>query len=151
MSLYIKVKNFLGIDFQRDYLWLNAKEYSGELEETFKIKQTCRLTRKCKSKIILGEGVNLSIENEFEGIVIGKKSTIKVSNSFKGLLACQMLICSQGTKIDGDIYIEKLLVSEKVDFNVSVNQIEIEEMIYPEIEDLRNNSIKELKEKYFRK
>lgn len=150
MSLLVKIKNFLGLDIRQDYLWLNSKENSENLTGSHEISETCRLTGNCKSNLILSEGVCLSVENEFEGIIIGKKNCIvRITNSFIGLIACEFLICSTGAKVKGDIYIEKLAISEGIDFNVSANQKRLEEMIDPKLSDLNNISVKEYKEKYF--
>ena len=151
MSLSIKLRHFLGIDQWRDYWWLNSTEYNESWVEDREVKETCKLQRKSKCNLLLEENVCISIDSEFEGIVIGKKeSTVRINNQFSGLISCDLLICGPNAKIAGDLLINKLIISEGIMFEVTAT---MGKLIYDSIplslSDIRGLSPLEFMKKYY--
>jgi len=150
MSFVKKVKHFFRIDKYSDYLWINSKEYDSIWLEDRVIFASCRLTAKSKCNIILEENTCLSIENEFEGIIIGKAGfAVRIKNKFSGIISCDILICYPETEINGDLFINKLKVSKEMEFvgNATLGSLILDK--FPiELPDIRNLTVPKFLKKY---
>lgn len=141
----------MGIDQLKDYWWLNATEYNKSWVEDREVKETCKLQGKSKCNLLLGENVRISIDNEFEGIVIGKKeSTVRINDRFSGLISCDLLICGPDAKIAADLFINKMVISEGILFDVNARMGKtIHESIPLSLADIKGLSPLELMRKYY--
>lgn len=121
MDFFKKIVWFLRFGSMQDYRFRDAVilEY---LEDDQVLNQTGILRGECSCNLILEDKVHLKIEGKLTGNVkASKTSVIEITGTYTGNLTCDLLIIKKSAVVEGDIAVDKLILSQGSIFNAKAS------------------------------
>lgn len=116
------------MDFYDDYIWMSPS-YIHELKSDTYINGTKVLAGSYNHcNITLSQDANLEIIGNFTGRLIGLGNNIvRIKGTFIGVLSCEKLIVLNGGKVEGSLWVNKIVIKSNsgCSLNGNVNNGEL--------------------------
>lgn len=148
MSIITKIKKFIGLDHFKDYAWLNSIQCNENWKKDRVVDGVYTLNGEGNCNLLLEVDAFLSLENNFQGIIIGKQnSTLRIKRKFSGIISCTHLIICGEADITGNLSAQTLIGKKNILFR-KLNIKPINENQIFQLQDLFGLSIDEFESKY---